>query len=167
MAAPENSGGAGVILFYVYRATQADDEAAWQREKCERLGLLGRVLVSSEGLNGTLAGRPESISAYVDEMLSRPLAMSPADFKHSSHDGPAEQLFPDLQVGIVIPLFPLETISLTCSGSPLLTTNSHTLSPVANSEYIFTYIIYATSITINKYINKTEVMRFNNLTKIC
>jgi hypothetical protein len=143
MAAPENSGGAGVILFYVYRATQADDEAAWQRAQCERLGLLGRVLVSSEGLNGTLAGRPESVSAYVNELLSRPLAISPADFKHSSHDGPAEQLFPDLQVGIVIPPFPFETMSLTCSGSPLLTTNSHTFSPLAKGDYVLVYKMYA------------------------
>lgn len=55
-----------VILFYRY--TRIDDPAAFaeeQRELCRRLRLKGRVLVAQEGINGTLAGCPGEIDAYI------------------------------------------------------------------------------------------------------
>ena len=55
-----------VILFYKYVAI-ADPEAlvASQRELCSALGLKGRVLIATEGINGTLAGPRAAIDRYV------------------------------------------------------------------------------------------------------
>ncbi|MDQ6808058.1 MAG: hypothetical protein M3Z64_01320, partial [Verrucomicrobiota bacterium] len=46
-----------VILFYKY-VSIADPAAlvAAQRDLCLALGLKGRILIASEGINGTLAG---------------------------------------------------------------------------------------------------------------
>jgi len=55
-----------VILFYKYVAL-ADPEsfAAAQRAVCSELGLKGRILIASEGINGTLAGPREAVDRYV------------------------------------------------------------------------------------------------------
>src|SRR5687767_10392397 len=55
-----------VILFYKYVAI-ADPEgfAASQRELCSALGLKGRVLIATEGINGTLAGGRAAVERYV------------------------------------------------------------------------------------------------------
>jgi UPF0176 protein len=55
-----------VILFYKYVAI-ADPEAlvASQRELCSALGLKGRILIATEGINGTLAGPRVAIDRYV------------------------------------------------------------------------------------------------------
>lgn len=45
--------------------------------QCTALGLFGTVLVSPEGINGTLAGAPENIDAFV-EILRRETAERPA-----------------------------------------------------------------------------------------
>ncbi|SIO62601.1 UPF0176 protein [Bradyrhizobium erythrophlei] len=43
------------------------------REVCARLGLKGSVLLAREGINGTVAGTPEAIEAYVGELQHGPL----------------------------------------------------------------------------------------------
>ena len=55
-----------VILFYKY-VPLVDPErfAASQRAVCGRLGLKGRVLIATEGLNGTLAGPRAAIEEYI------------------------------------------------------------------------------------------------------
>ena len=55
-----------VILFYKY-VSIADAEvfAADQRALCTSLGLKGRILIASEGINGTLAGPAEAVNQYV------------------------------------------------------------------------------------------------------
>src|SRR5271156_7007762 len=45
--------------------------------QCTTLGLSGTVLVSPEGINGTLAGTPENIDAFV-EILRRETTDRPA-----------------------------------------------------------------------------------------
>jgi UPF0176 protein len=55
-----------VILFYKYVAiSDADVFAGGQRALCSSLGLKGRVLIASEGINGTLAGPADSVNRYV------------------------------------------------------------------------------------------------------
>jgi UPF0176 protein len=55
-----------VILFYKYVAiADAKTFAAEQRGLCGSLGLKGRVLIASEGINGTLAGRVEAVDRYI------------------------------------------------------------------------------------------------------
>jgi UPF0176 protein len=62
-----------VILYYKY-VQVPDPEAAKrdQRALCEKLGLKGRILLAEEGINGTLAGMPKSIDAYIHAMNSNP-----------------------------------------------------------------------------------------------
>jgi len=46
-----------VILFYKYvEVADPAEFATGQRELCLELGLKGRVLIATEGINGTLAG---------------------------------------------------------------------------------------------------------------
>jgi UPF0176 protein len=55
-----------VILFYKYvRVAEPETLATTQRTLCHSLGLKGRVLIASEGINGTLAGTPDAIRQYV------------------------------------------------------------------------------------------------------
>ena len=54
-----------VILFYKY--IPIADPAAFasaQRALCSSLGLKGRVLIASEGINGTLAGSTAAVNRY-------------------------------------------------------------------------------------------------------
>lgn len=57
------------LLYYSYSPV-ADPaaECRGQRALCERLGLLGRIRVAGEGINGTVGGLPEQIHAYTAEM---------------------------------------------------------------------------------------------------
>ena len=58
-----------VILFYRY-VNIVDVEAlvCKLKEVCNFQGLLGRILVAPEGINGTLAGSSSGIDAFVDRM---------------------------------------------------------------------------------------------------
>jgi UPF0176 protein len=60
-----------VILFYKYVAID-DAEALANRHRalCESLELKGRILIATEGINGTLAGPVERIDRYVNELRS-------------------------------------------------------------------------------------------------
>lgn len=53
------------ILFYKF-VNIVDPEMAmrWQKELCLRLGLLGRIIVSPHGINGTLGGDIEDVRKY-------------------------------------------------------------------------------------------------------
>jgi UPF0176 protein len=58
-----------VILFYKF-VPVADPAMTmnWQRELCVRLHLKGRIIVSSQGVNGTLGGNIENLRQYKREM---------------------------------------------------------------------------------------------------
>lgn len=55
-----------IILYYKF-APIADPEAVmlWQKTLCERLNLRGRILISTNGLNGTVGGEIEDVKAYI------------------------------------------------------------------------------------------------------
>jgi len=58
-----------VILFYKYIAiTDAGTFAEDQRQLCASLELKGRVLIATEGINGTLAGPAEAVERYVSAL---------------------------------------------------------------------------------------------------
>ena len=60
-----------VILFYKY--VGIDEPVKFveaQRALCEMLGLKGRILIATEGINGTLAGPCDSIERYVSGLKS-------------------------------------------------------------------------------------------------
>jgi UPF0176 protein len=55
-----------IILFYAFTPL-ADPEAVrlWQRDLCESLGITGRILISKDGINGTLGGELKNVKRYV------------------------------------------------------------------------------------------------------
>jgi len=55
-----------ILLFYVFTPL-ADPEAIrlWQRTLCEALGLNGRILVSADGMNGTVGGELADVKKYI------------------------------------------------------------------------------------------------------
>lgn len=58
-----------VILYY--KLTPVSDPmmaVRWQRELCQRLDLIGRIIISPHGINGTLGGEMETLLAYKREM---------------------------------------------------------------------------------------------------
>lgn len=57
---------AKVILFYAFTPI-SDPEAIrlWQRDLCESLDLKGRILISRDGINGTLGGSMSALKRYV------------------------------------------------------------------------------------------------------
>jgi UPF0176 protein len=60
-----------VILYYKYVSIAEPEQfAAAQRALCERLALKGRLLIASEGINGTLAGPASAVDEYVAELTS-------------------------------------------------------------------------------------------------
>ena len=58
-----------VLLYYKYVKLDNPDEFRDEHKAlCEKLGLLGRILVGEEGLNGTVAGPIEAAEAYKEAM---------------------------------------------------------------------------------------------------
>ncbi|AJM77075.1 rhodanese-related sulfurtransferase [Rathayibacter toxicus] len=55
-----------ILLFYRF-VPLADPETVrlWQRELCEHLNLRGRLLISVDGINGTVGGSMEALKRYV------------------------------------------------------------------------------------------------------
>ncbi|WP_022886848.1 rhodanese-related sulfurtransferase [Glaciibacter superstes] len=55
-----------ILLYYVFTPL-ADPEAVrlWQRDLCEGLGLRGRILISKDGLNGTVGGELNAVKRYL------------------------------------------------------------------------------------------------------
>lgn len=84
-----------ILLYYKY-VSIADPEKLKeeQRELCTRLDLKGRILISSEGLNGTVAGTPAEIDEYVTATSARP-EFQDMEWKISWAD---EQVFPKLRI---------------------------------------------------------------------
>lgn len=84
-----------IILYYLYvDIPDVQSVIDWHVEFGTKHNFSGRVLVSSQGINGTLGGDKESIIKYTKEMNANPLFAS-VEWKHStSHVAP----FPDLSV---------------------------------------------------------------------
>ncbi len=84
-----------VILFYKY-VTIADPSALVEahRSRCAELGLKGRILIATEGINGTLAGPREGVDRYV-AALRADERFADIEIKESPGD---TQTFPKLAV---------------------------------------------------------------------
>jgi UPF0176 protein len=86
-----------VILFYKYvEIADTDIFSQAQRALCESLDLKGRILIASEGINGTLAGAEENVSRYV-AALQADSRFSDIDIKWSLGDA---HTFPKLVVKV-------------------------------------------------------------------
>ncbi|PLT27490.1 oxygen-dependent tRNA uridine(34) hydroxylase TrhO [Peribacillus deserti] len=62
-----------VLLYYQYVHIEDPAEfAAEHKEFCTELGLMGRILVASEGINGTVSGTIEQTDKYMEKMKNDP-----------------------------------------------------------------------------------------------
>lgn len=86
-----------IVLYYRF-VPLADPEAVrlWQRTLAASLGLTGRIIVSPQGINGTVGGPVDAVKAYVKGTREHP-AFADLDVKWS--DGSAED-FPRLSVKV-------------------------------------------------------------------
>ena len=86
-----------VILFYKYISIADPGEfSSAQRALCSSLGLKGRVLIASEGINGTLAGPADAVNQYV-ATVKTDKRFADLDFKVSAGD---TTTFPKLVVKV-------------------------------------------------------------------
>lgn len=109
-----------VILFYKY--VSIDDPASLaesQRQMCSSLKLKGRVLIASEGVNGTLAGPAPAVDQYMAALRNDP-RFADIEFKVSAGD---ERTFPKLAVKVRP-----EIVTL-AAGVPLAADLDNHLSP--------------------------------------
>lgn len=86
-----------ITLFYKY-VNLSDPYAVmlWQRSLCEKLNLKGRILIGTEGINGTVGGSERSIRCYVSEMKTY-APFKNIDFKFSLC---SQEPFPNLKVKV-------------------------------------------------------------------
>lgn len=62
-----------VLLYYKYvHIDNSEQFAADHLKFCKELGLKGRILVASEGINGTVSGTVEQTERYMNEMKNDP-----------------------------------------------------------------------------------------------
>lgn len=93
-----------VILYYKYVLIQEPkDLEAFHVEICTRLALTGRVLVASEGINGSVAGSSTNIAEYQAALEQWSQGEDEAPFKgiQWKDSFSAIQPFPDLKVAVV------------------------------------------------------------------
>ena len=76
-----------ILLFYAFTPL-ADPEAIrlWQRDLSESLGLGGRILISKDGINGTVGGDLPAVKKYLRKTREYP-AFKNIDFKWSEGAG--------------------------------------------------------------------------------
>jgi UPF0176 protein len=84
-----------ILLYYKYVAI-ADPAALRDAQKalCQKLGINGRILVATEGINGTIAGTEAAIAEYISETEKLP-QFNDIEWKVSWAE---EQVFPRLKV---------------------------------------------------------------------
>jgi predicted sulfurtransferase len=87
-----------IILFYKY-VDLADPKkvAREQSDLAQKWGLLGRILIAGEGINGTLSGPEEAVAGYM-EAMGHDERFGGIDFKDSST---TSHPFPDITVKVV------------------------------------------------------------------
>lgn len=86
-----------VILYYKFvPVSDPVMTMRWQRELCTRLGLKGRIIISTHGINGTLGGKLDNLLEYKREM-NRSITFKGIMYKWS--EGQADN-FPKLSIKV-------------------------------------------------------------------
>jgi len=86
-----------VLLFYKYIFIEHPKSIMkWQKKICQDLGFTGRILISHEGINGTIGGAKENAERYKQIMLDHEL-FEGIDFKESNG---GVECFPRLSVKV-------------------------------------------------------------------
>lgn len=69
----DNTKSYRVLLYYKFVPIENHEEFAKEHlEYCKNLGLKGRILISQEGINGTVSGTVEQTDAYMEHMHKDP-----------------------------------------------------------------------------------------------
>lgn len=113
-----------ILLYYKY-VDISDPEALKTQQKnlCQKLNLKGRILVSHEGINGTLAGLVADVDKYITETTKIP-EFADIEWKVSFAD---EQVFPKLRVVVRDEIV---TLGLKKRGSDVAISNkAHYIEP--------------------------------------
>lgn len=84
-----------ILLFYKY-IDIANPQAIikWQRQLCESLDLKGRIIIATEGINGTVGG-PEMACEQYKEAMNKHALFGEIDFKETNGDS---SYFPRLRI---------------------------------------------------------------------
>ena len=86
-----------VLLYYKYsRIADPEAYATAHRELCQRLNLLGRILIAGEGINGTVSGTRENCAAYRAALDEDPVTAGIA----WKIDPSEEHVFPRLSIKV-------------------------------------------------------------------
>lgn len=86
-----------VILFYKFtHLANPKDFAEAHKKECARLGLVGRMIVAEEGINGTFEGTREAIEAY-KSFLKKDSRFAEMTIKESKGTGLA---FPNIKIKV-------------------------------------------------------------------
>lgn len=117
-----------IILFYKYiEIAYPKQIMKWQQQLCQELQLKGRILISHEGINGTLGGSADSLNLYKNHMADHEL-FGNIDFKESP-GGP--ECFPRLSVKVrneAVSLgIPYDQLTPRNAGQHLTPTQTHEL----------------------------------------
>lgn len=78
-----------VLAFYYYTPIFDAEEFVGQHlSYCKQLGVMGRIYIAREGINGTISGTPQQISIYMDDLKSDPrfegVSFKVDDFDHNA-----------------------------------------------------------------------------------
>lgn len=86
-----------VLLFYKYTDIRNPEEIKLQQKQlCEKLNLKGRIIIATEGINGTLEGTTTNTEKYAQEM-DKLLLFQDINYKKSPGTGNA---FPKLKIRV-------------------------------------------------------------------
>lgn len=119
-----------VALFYKYVDVKEPREVCEShRLKCESLGLIGRLRIAREGINGTLEGDETSIQAY-KSFLDESKLFRDIDYKMSENTTPYDA-FGSLQVKVV-----KELVSLGAAKDEIGAEGGHHADPRAFHELV-------------------------------
>ena len=129
----------------------------WQKNLCESLGLRGRVIVATQGINGTLGGDIKDLKAYIRQTKLHPV-LKDIVFKWS--DGKRED-FPRLSVKVRPELVAFNTADkikvdskgVVGGGQHLKPEQLHELMDKHNGEVVFVDGRNAWEASIGKFKN--------------
>jgi predicted sulfurtransferase len=122
------SGSVGKILLY-YKYIEIEDPHAvmrWQKKLCTDLGLKGRVLIATEGINGTVGGTAAATQAYIEAMQAHELFH---DVVFKSSAGSADD-FPKLRIVVrdeIVSLSTPKKLHVSQTGTHLTPAQAHQL----------------------------------------
>ncbi len=86
-----------IVLFYAFTPLPDPDAIRlWQRDLCDSLGLGGRIILSRDGINGTIGGELREVKTYIRKTREY-AAFASLDFKWSEGHGDD---FPRLSVRV-------------------------------------------------------------------